>query len=86
MAGSILGTRVLRTEDPELLLGQGQYVADLPLDRPLPVVPLAAAERYAAQFQDGVRVEAAEVLTWHDVAAAPTIGGKPVFDPKKVYG
>jgi aerobic carbon-monoxide dehydrogenase large subunit len=29
--GSILGTRVTRTEDPALLLGQGIYVADLPL-------------------------------------------------------
>jgi aerobic carbon-monoxide dehydrogenase large subunit len=29
--GSILGTRVLRTEDPGLLTGQRQYVADLPL-------------------------------------------------------
>ncbi|MEA3185608.1 MAG: aerobic carbon-monoxide dehydrogenase large subunit [Ilumatobacteraceae bacterium] len=32
MAGSILGTRVLRTEDPELLLGAAQYVGDLALD------------------------------------------------------
>ena len=31
MAGSILGTRVLRTEDPELLLGAGRYVDDLRL-------------------------------------------------------
>jgi carbon-monoxide dehydrogenase large subunit len=38
MAGSILGTRVLRTEDPELLLGQARYVADLPLEHPLHVV------------------------------------------------
>ena len=29
MAGSILGTRVLRTEDPELLLGSVRYVDDL---------------------------------------------------------
>jgi aerobic carbon-monoxide dehydrogenase large subunit len=28
--GSILGTRVLRTEDPALLRGTGRYVADLP--------------------------------------------------------
>ena len=33
--GSILGTRVLRTEDPELLLGEGVYVADLPLQNRL---------------------------------------------------
>ena len=31
MAGSILGTRVLRTEDPELLLGNAKYVGDLDL-------------------------------------------------------
>ena len=30
--GSILGTRVLRTEDPALLTGQALYLADLPLD------------------------------------------------------
>jgi len=29
--GSILGTRVLRTEDPALLTGQARYLADLPL-------------------------------------------------------
>ena len=32
MAGSILGTRVLRTEDPELLLGTARYVDDLRSD------------------------------------------------------
>ncbi|MEY4372105.1 MAG: hypothetical protein RL219_874 [Actinomycetota bacterium] len=31
MAGSILGTRVVRTEDPELLLGAAKYVGDLQL-------------------------------------------------------
>jgi carbon-monoxide dehydrogenase large subunit len=31
MAGSILGTRVLRTEDPELLTGAVRYLADLDL-------------------------------------------------------
>ena len=29
--GSILGTRVVRTEDPGLLRGERHYVADLPL-------------------------------------------------------
>jgi carbon-monoxide dehydrogenase large subunit len=38
MAGSILGTRVLRTEDPELLLGDAKYVGDLDLDGQLHVV------------------------------------------------
>lgn len=32
MAGSILGTKVVRTEDPELLLGQAKYVGDLRFD------------------------------------------------------
>ncbi len=35
--GSILGTRVLRTEDPRLLTGAVRYVGDLELDRPLHV-------------------------------------------------
>jgi len=35
MPGSILGTRVVRTEDPELLRGGARYVGDLPLDNPL---------------------------------------------------
>ena len=29
--GSILGTRVARTEDPALLIGAARYLADLPL-------------------------------------------------------
>jgi carbon-monoxide dehydrogenase large subunit len=33
--GSVLGTRVTRTEDPALLVGARRYVADLPLERPL---------------------------------------------------
>ena len=38
MAGSILGTRVLRTEDPELLFGIGEYVGDLDLGNQLHMV------------------------------------------------
>ena len=38
MVGSILGTRVLRTEDPELLLGTAEYVGDLDLGDQLHVV------------------------------------------------
>ncbi len=37
-AGSILGNRVRRTEDPGLLTGTATYIADLPLDRPLSAV------------------------------------------------
>lgn len=36
--GSILGTRVLRTEDPELLTGAARYVADLAIDGALHAV------------------------------------------------
>ncbi len=36
--GSILGNRVLRTEDPRLLTGGAKYLADLALDRPLHAV------------------------------------------------
>ncbi len=36
--GSILGTRVTRTEDPALLVGAARYVADLPLADPLHAV------------------------------------------------
>ncbi|MDJ0767975.1 MAG: xanthine dehydrogenase family protein molybdopterin-binding subunit [Ilumatobacter sp.] len=36
--GSILGNRVMRTEDPALLTGSARYVADLDLDRPLHAV------------------------------------------------
>jgi carbon-monoxide dehydrogenase large subunit len=36
--GSILGTRVIRTEDPNLLTGAAKYLADLPLEQPLHAV------------------------------------------------
>lgn len=36
--GSLLGTRVTRTEDPALLTGERRYLADLPLQRPLHAV------------------------------------------------
>ena len=36
--GSILGNRVLRTEDPRLLTGAATYLADLALDQPLHAV------------------------------------------------
>ena len=36
--GSILGNRVIRTEDPRLLTGAARYIADLPLDAPLHAV------------------------------------------------
>jgi carbon-monoxide dehydrogenase large subunit len=38
MTGSLLGNRVLRTEDPRLLTGDAIYLADLPFDSPLQAV------------------------------------------------
>ena len=35
VGGSILGTRVLRTEDPEMLTGNATYLDDLRFDAPL---------------------------------------------------
>jgi hypothetical protein len=39
-----------------------------------------AAERYAAMFQDGTRVQDAEVREWFEPASPAKIGGKPLFD------
>ncbi len=44
--GSILGNRVQRTEDPELLRGAGRYLADLPLDQPLHAVFVRSPEAH----------------------------------------
>ncbi len=41
---------------------------------------LSAAERYAAMFTDGVRVEEAEVREWFEPLSVPKIGGKVLFD------
>ena len=38
MTGSLLGNRVLRSEDPRLLTGDAIYLADLPFDSPLQAV------------------------------------------------
>ncbi|MEX0848314.1 MAG: xanthine dehydrogenase family protein molybdopterin-binding subunit [Ilumatobacteraceae bacterium] len=45
--GSILGTRVLRTEDPELLTGEVRYVADLHLDGALHLVVVRSEMAHA---------------------------------------
>ena len=59
MAGSILGTRVLRTEDPELLVGAGRFVDDLQLDQPLHVV-FVRSEMAHARLLD---VDVSEAMT-----------------------
>ena len=48
MAGSILGTRVLRTEDPELLTGAARYVNDLDLPGKLHAVFVRSEVAHAA--------------------------------------
>jgi carbon-monoxide dehydrogenase large subunit len=61
--GSILGTRVLRTEDPQLLVGTGQYIADLDLPG---VVHLAFARADMAH----ARIAGIDTA---DAAAAPGV-------------
>lgn len=76
MAGSILGTRVLRTEDPELLIGEARYVADLPLNDPLHLVfvrsemahaRIVAIDTSEAEMTPGV----AAVFTADNLGIAP---------------
>jgi aerobic carbon-monoxide dehydrogenase large subunit len=76
MAGSILGTRVLRTEDPELLFGTGQYVGDLDLGNQLHLVFVRSEMAHATIT--GIDVEEATsapgvvaVLTAADLGVAP---------------
>jgi aerobic carbon-monoxide dehydrogenase large subunit len=63
MPGSILGTRVLRVEDPELLLGRGTYVGNLRLvglthaafvRSPLPHAEVTSVDVAAAREAPGV--------------------------------
>jgi len=79
MAGSILGTRVLRTEDPELLLGAGRFVDDLRLEHALHVVFVRSEMAHA--LLQGVDVGAAlqspgvvAVYTAADLGVAPHHG------------
>src|SRR5262245_4048715 len=68
MAGSILGTRVLRTEDPELLVGGARYVGDLDLDNALHVA-FVRSEMAHARI-DGIDI--ADALEMPGVAAIHT--------------
>ena len=85
MVGSILGTRVLRTEDPELLVGGGHYVADLPLDKPLHVVfvrsEMAHARLEAVHVDDALAMPGVgAVLTAADLDVRPFHGMAKVHD------
>ncbi|HEY7628842.1 MAG TPA: molybdopterin cofactor-binding domain-containing protein, partial [Ilumatobacteraceae bacterium] len=85
MAGSILGTRVLRTEDPELLVGAARYVDDLDLDGRLHVVFVRSEMPHA--LVTGVDTAAAAeapgvvgVFTAADLGIAPFQGMAKVDD------
>ena len=85
MAGSILGTRVLRTEDPELLLGEARYLADLALDHPLHAVFVRsemAHARIVAIDTDAARQAPGVVAVWTaaDLGLAPFQGMVTVHD------
>lgn len=86
--GSLLGTRVQRTEDPGLLRGARRYLADLPLDRRLHAVfvrsevadgALGTIDVDDAKAMPGV----VDVLTADDLDIAPHHGFAPVHESFK---
>jgi carbon-monoxide dehydrogenase large subunit len=84
-AGSILGTRVVRTEDPALLRGEGRYVADLPLDDKLYAVFVGSEVAHGtinAIHLDDARAMPGVVAVWTaaDLDVAPHHGFAKVHD------
>ncbi|MEY2974010.1 MAG: hypothetical protein RIR49_430, partial [Actinomycetota bacterium] len=85
--GSILGTRVLRREDPELLTGAARYTADLPvgdIDRVLHAVfvpsPVAHGELTAVHVDESRTMPGVvTVLTGTDLATGLGIGAHHGF-------
>ena len=76
MAGSILGTRVLRTEDPELLTGAARYLNDLDLPGKLHAVfarsEVAHATLGAVHIDDALAMPGVvAVFTAADLGVAP---------------
>jgi len=85
MTGSILGTRVLRTEDPELLLHGGRYVADLHLPGALHLAFVRSEVAHARVTRIDVAAAVAapgvvEVLTARDLGLRPHHGMVKVHD------
>lgn len=79
LRGSILGTRVLRTEDPALLTGAGKYLNDLDLTGKLHAVfvrsEMAHARLQAVHVEDGRALPGVvAVLTAADLGLAPHHG------------
>ncbi|MCU1485238.1 MAG: putative carbon monoxide dehydrogenase large subunit [Actinomycetia bacterium] len=83
--GSILGTRVVRTEDPELVTGRGRYVADLPLEGKVFAVfvrsDVAHGVLRAVHTEDAVGLPGVvAVWTAADLGVAPHHGSFKVHD------
>ncbi len=83
--GSILGNRVVRTEDPSLLTGAARYVADLQLDRPLHAVFVrsdAAHGTILSIDSDEARAMPGVVAVWTaaDLDIAPHHGFSNIHD------
>ena len=79
MPGSILGTRVLRTEDPALLTGSARYLNDLDLPGKLHAVfarsELAHARLTTVHIDDALAVPGVvTVLTGETLGVAPHHG------------
>jgi len=76
---SILGSRVVRKEDPSLLRGEGRYVANLDLDDPLfacfVTSPFAHARFTSVSIEDAIAVPGVEhVLCAADLRVQPIPG------------
>ena len=83
--GSVLGTRVLRTEDPGLLTGQRRYVADLQLEGAVQAVfvrsPVAHGTIRAIHVEDAVGLPGVvAVWTAAELGVAPHHGFMKVHD------
>ena len=86
--GSILGTRVTRTEDPSLLTGAAQYVDDLGLTNPLHAVFARSDVAHGTINSIGIAEATAlpgvvAVVTAADLGIAPHHGFAPVHDDFK---
>jgi carbon-monoxide dehydrogenase large subunit len=84
MAGSILGTRVVRTEDPELLVGAGTYVSDLELEGALHVVFVRSELAHARILSIDV-ADAAAMPGVVGVFTAADLGLRPFHGMAKVH-
>ena len=83
MVGSILGTRVLRVEDPRFITTGGRYVDDLRIDGDVPFTGAAVAHYVRSAVAHGVitRIDTAEARAMPGVVAVYTaadLGLEPV--------